>query len=455
MIKRRNLVKGATAGMMATMAAPGTASATTVPSAPDLSFLRSNQIMNESRARFFMEREGLDALVVTHPANVFYLSNHWPQLDRMGFTDSAIAIFSRDPKRPLSLVMHAFLYYYTHSPESEFEGRMIFPYTSPADANESGDGTDEPAAVPTRTRTDRQIMPVSPRESRRRQMLSKTEPAAPSISWALARALRQLKLEAGVLGVDSPRLVELIEHRGLRPVFRDAENTIRRIRLAKSPTEIRLMRMAAQQNVDAAVAAANKARELGTTAALRAQFFAEAELRGNRGVFMVVNGTSSEVISDQIVDGMAFSIDCVSHCRHYHGDFARTIFVGEPHPNMIRVTQGIATAWQEIRTQLRPGMRFADIPPIGKAVLKKQGLELNVSFRPHSVGLFHTDHPNPSLLEGRTTDSLVLEEGMVLSVDCPPIDAGIGGTAHLEDLMLINKDGAEPIHDVPPGVFIV
>ena len=215
------------------------------------------------------------------------------------------------------------------------------------------------------------------------------------------------------------------------------------------------MRLAAQQNVDAAVVAANMVRELGSAGALRARFFAEAELRGNRGVFMVVNGTSAEVIDEPLEDGMAFSIDCVSHCRHYHGDFARTIFVGEPHPNMIKVTTGIATAWSEIREQLRPGMRFADIPPIGKASLKKQGLELNVSFTPHAVGLFHTDHPSPSLLDGRTIDGLMLEENMILSVDCPPIDGGIGGTAHLEDLMLIKKGGAEPIHDVPPGIFIV
>ena len=225
--------------------------------------------------------------------------------------------------------------------------------------------------------------------------------------------------------------------------------------MSKSPVEIQLMRLAAQQNVDAAMAAARQARALGSTQALRARFYAEAAARGNSGVFMVINGASSEVIDEPIGDGMAFSIDCVSHCRHYHGDFARTIFVGEPRPQMRRATDAIAVAWQEIREQLRAGMRFDDVSRIGRESIKKQGLDLPVSFRPHSVGLFHTDHPQPSLIEPRKPDELVLEENMILSVDCPVLQAGQGGTAHLEDLMLIGRNGAEPIHDVPPGVIVV
>jgi hypothetical protein len=33
--------------------------------------------------------------------------------------------------------------------------------------------------------------------------------------------------------------------------------------------------------------------------------------------------------------------------------------------------------------------------------------------------------------------------------------AGLGGSAHLEDLMLIRNGRAEPLHDIPPPVIIV
>jgi hypothetical protein len=31
----------------------------------------------------------------------------------------------------------------------------------------------------------------------------------------------------------------------------------------------------------------------------------------------------------------------------------------------------------------------------------------------------------------------------------------MGGTCHLEDLVPIGADGATPIHDVPPSIFVV
>jgi Xaa-Pro aminopeptidase len=459
MINRRHILSGAAAGAVAGSLGPSALSAADSPVQtelvpPDLGFLKDSPLMNHDRARFFMEREGLDALVVTRPQNVFYVTNHWSQLERMGYTNTAMAVFPRDPKRPIALIMVSFLYYYTHSPETDFEDRLVFPYSGPMPSDDIEPGM-EPAAVPTRTRRENGIAPTSALNLRRKAMLANTEPVSAGPDWALSKALKALGVDHGVLGIDDPILESVIRSRGIDAELRPAENTVRRIRLAKSPSEIRLMRLAAQQNVDAAVAAARAARDVGTTRALRARFYSEAALRGNLGVFMVVNSTSSEVVDQPIVDGMAFSIDCVSHCRFYHGDFARTIFVGEPHPYMRRACSAIETAWHEIRSQLRPGMRFVDIPPIGKATLTKLGMDLKVSFSPHSVGMYHTDHPRPSLLEPRTIEGLVLEENMVLSVDCPPMEAGIGGTAHLEDLMLITKDGAEPLHSIPQGVFTV
>ncbi|MEO0996047.1 MAG: M24 family metallopeptidase [Pseudomonadota bacterium] len=420
--------------------------------APDLGFLREQPLMDGGRLRSFMRREGLDAIVVARPANVFYVTNHWPQLDRMGFTGSAIAIVSADPARPLALVMHAFLYYYTHSPESNFDGRLVFPYTAPA---ADAEGADEPAAAPARSMRVHDQALLSDRERRRRRALASAQPASADASRALAKALASLRLDKARLGIDDPLLAPLIGSRLPDARTQPAENTIRRARLAKSPAELRLMRLAAVRNVDAALAAARRARELGSTRALRAAFFAEAAARGNDGVFMVVDGSSSEVLDEPLTDGMALSIDCVSACRHYHGDFARTIFIGEPRPQMRRACQAIATAWHDIREQLRPGLRFADVTRLGRESLRKQGADLSVSFRPHSVGLFHTDHPEPSLLQARSSESLVLEQNMILSVDCPMFEAGMGGTAHLEDLMLITGTGAEPIHDVPEPVIVV
>ena len=137
MLTRREGMAGGAGMLAAGLAAPVAARPTRIgPGAvtsklPDLSFLATTPLANSDRLRHEMDRAGLDAFVAMQPANVFYLSNHYPQLDRMGFRGAGIAIFPRDTARPLALIMHAFLYYYTHTPESRFSDRLVFPYTQP------------------------------------------------------------------------------------------------------------------------------------------------------------------------------------------------------------------------------------------------------------------------------------------------------------------------------------
>lgn len=456
MLSRRDMMAAGALAAGAGAAAPAAAAARAPagPAPPDLSFLRDTPLCDLARLRAQMAAAGLDAVVAAKPANVFYLTNHWPQLDRMGFEGAGIAIVSADPARPITLIMHAFLYYYTHTPESGFKDRLVFPYTNPAGPAPSPEA--EPPAAPARTMRIADPALLTERDRHRFAMFAGARPPSADASFALAKAVKELKLEGAALGVDEPSLEGALRLRGFAGSIAPAEDVIRRARLAKSPAELRLMRLAAQANVAAAMAAARQARTLGTSRQLRAAFYAEAARRGNIGHFMVISGASTETIDDELKDGMAVSIDCVSTCRHYHGDFGRTIFIGEPRAPVRKAAEAVATAWSEIRAQLRPGMRFADVPRIGRETLARLGAsDLNVSFTPHSVGLFHTDHPQPDLVAPRGPDALVLEENMILSVDCPVFVAGLGGTVHLEDLMWIRPGGAEAIHDVPPPVLIV
>lgn len=454
-LSRRGLLGAATLAAAAPLLAatrPSRRVGRDLPTPPDLSFLRNTPLADRGRLTHFMRAAGLDALVVMHPANVFYTTNHWPQLDRMGFEGAGIAIVPVDSRAPISLVMHAFLYYYTHTPESEFTDRQVFTYTEPQGSASAGE---EPKAAPARTMRVVDEARVTPLDRHRVNLFSRSIGPSADASWALIKALRSSKLDQARVGIDDPALAEALARRGFAGTTAPGENVLRRARLSKSIGELRLMRIASAANVGAAVAAARRTRELGTARNLRAQFYAEAAKRGNSGHFMVIAGSSSEAFDQPLVDGSSVSIDCVSTCRFYHGDFARSIFVGEPPAGVRRAVDAIQVAWQEIREQLRPGMRFADVPRIGREALKKQGADLSVSFTPHSVGLFHTDHPQPSLVAPRVADELRLEANMVLSVDCPLFMAGMGGTLHYEDLMLIRDGPAEPIHDIPAPIITV
>lgn len=444
---------GLATGMGAAPSAQGQAAGAS-PRPPDLSFLKTDPLVNADRLRWEMESAGVDAILAMQPANVFYLSNHWPQLDRMGMRGAGVVVFPRDPAIPMALIMHAFLYYYTHTPESAFTDRAVYTYTQP-DAVQPNSSGDEPAAQPARTMRVMNDALLRDLDRHRSRMFALTQGPSPDAGWALTRALRDMGLTDKRLGIDHADLRAVLGRRGVSARLTDGENIVRRARLAKSSTELRLMRLAAQANVDAAMAAAAGLRSHGSVNGLRAAFFAEAAQRGNTGHFMVVGGVSSEVHDEPVRDGTSVSIDCVSRCRFYHGDFGRTIFVGEPPVAIARASALVATAWHEIRIALRPGMRFADVSRIGRETLVKLDPTLSVSFTPHSVGLHHTDHPGPSLVDAMPPAALTLEKDMVLSVDCPIFIAGMGGTSHYEDLMLIGDDGAEPLHTVPPPTIIV
>ena len=168
---------------------------------------------------------------------------------------------------------------------------------------------------------------------------------------------------------------------------------------------------------------------------------------------MLVDGVMDETYDEALVEGRAFLVDAVSHHAFYQGDYARTACMGEPSSELRRVTDALELAWGEIRERLRPGLRFSEIGVIGRETLRNAGYDYTVAFKPHSVGLAHEDQPRTDI-DGKPFD-LALVEGMVLSVDCPLLDVGVGGTAHFEDLTLITTTGSRPLHESEPPLIVV
>jgi len=78
-----------------------------------------------------------------------------------------------------------------------------------------------------------------------------------------------------------------------------------------------------------------------------------------------------------------------------------------------------------------------------------------IGFGPHSVGLMHSDEPGLEAGGFYKKHNLTLEPGMVISVDCPGVGVGIGGSIHIEDLVVITADGCEPIHAIGDHVITV
>lgn len=403
--------------------------------------MRSEPLLNYPRAREVMERLGLDGLVLLRAQNVYNAANFWPLTDLMGHAPNCAVVLPRDAKRRAALVIPRFTYYYIYSdggPRTFLDHYLYAP-----------DG-----ALRVFNQVD--ATAISVKEQRRlADLAAVTAPTQKTFIDALALAIREAGLERGRLGVDDDLAARMIAASRLPARTQPAQEDVAFVRMVKSPLEIRMMRAAATRNVEAALAAVRGLRDGMTIRELRTRYFAEATQRGMTGVFMVIDRSSVPTYDQPLREGQGILIDCVSHLGHYHGDYGRTVVIGEPSRSMRRATDALNFAWSAIRERLRPGLTGGEIVRIGAEALRKGGYTTTIGFTPHSVGLQHSDAPRRIDTVVPTPLELTLEPGMIVSVDCPLLDEGVGGSGHLEDLTLITADGSERIHPDTPHVVVV
>lgn len=411
-------------------------------------------LLNFARAYEQMERSNADALVCALPQNIYYLTNHYPLLSRMGIDHTAYAILPRDQTmRPLLIIGH-FSYYYTVADDRISRFADIALYTGPADSDAAGlfEQQSYPGQMP--QLHDRELQQAKERV-RRKEVEAVSRDVSASAEQALVRALKAFGPSLNSVAIDDQALAQVFAAGGLDVTTINGETLIRSIRLQKSAAELSLARYAADANACAGLAAAKTARDGAMISEVRAAYAAECLKRGLQMEFMVVDRASSPIFDAPLVDGQAFLIDCVSHFHHYHGDYGRTIFLGEPTQKMKAATKAMGRVWDQVRAQLRPGLRYSDITAMAMKAIKEERVDANILCNAHSVGMFHTDEPSASDYVSFQKPDLVLMENMIISVDVPMIDAGLGGSAHLEDLMLITKDGAEPLNDIGDQVITI
>lgn len=402
-----------------------------------------NPGIDRARASFLLKKAGLDAIVLGRPENVFYATGNRPVTARLGIADAAYAIIPAQEKSPIVYIVPQFTFYYAAVDPGLAVG--VEPYLV------TGTNDDEVAGAFYFAAPDGDRLPS--REERRRQTTDNAAPYFASTNSALSSVCNKLGISSGRLGYDCMEAANILTTAVPAAQSSDSTLVIKNIRLIKSEREITLMTAASKANVAAAKNTAASMRSLGTIKNVRNHFNAEVSRMGNMPGFMVVNGAFDEAYDEEFVDGTSVLIDCVSSLQGYHGDYGRTIFIGEPLEPMATKIRIMAAAWNELRSRLKPGIRFSEIRAAGANIVKKMGHSLNVPFNPHSVGLAHTEQPMVDQA-GNPIDT-ILEAGMIISVDCPLMEASNQGTAHLEDLTLITRDGCQPIHDISNPTIIV
>lgn len=423
--------------------------------------VQNGLLLNTERGRAVLEEAKVDLLICSKSENYYYLTGHRPGPFLLGY-DAGVdfaTLSAHDNGKPTMITSQIGLYF-QGTPKSQLDLINVEIVSFPEDFAGFA-SLDDPAAiaaapgapfVPRRHTTH----PESESEKYRHELVARdNEQIRASIEAALLKQVLDNPLPNKTIAVDDHRVRALLERSGKDIEFVDGESLIRKIRVQKSPLELELMRYAAAANAASGRAAAMSVRDGATFRDLRDVFWQECAARHNTAHFMMIDTLMSRASTGEIKEGRSFLIDCVSTHLGYHGDYGRTVCVGEPNREMAAIIEALSTTWDRLREELHVGMRFSEISVLGNKLFADTNVDVGFVVGPHTIGLHHSDDVNVGGFGNYQKEDIALQENMVLSIDMPLLDSGLGGSAHLEDLVIMTKDGPELINDSSDRFIVV
>jgi len=142
--------------------------------------------------------------------------------------------------------------------------------------------------------------------------------------------------------------------------------------------------------------------------------------------------------------GEPIVIDMGAQLDGYCSDITRTVCVGDPDEKFQQVYDMVLTAQLTAIETLKPDMTGEQGDGLARAVLQEAGYAQQFGHSlGHGIGL--EVHEYPGVGPGSPN---ILEEGMVFSVEPGVYITGWGGI-RIEDLVLLQSDGAKPLSQAP------
>lgn len=334
------------------------------------------------RVRALLERVRADALVVTHPPNLFYLT---------GFTGSSGALLV-EPRRATLFT----------------DGR----YTTQA----------EQEAPECRVRIARGPLLLAVGKQLRRPNNARVVFDPLRLSVAESRTLRQA---AGPTN-------RWIARGGL----------VEELRAVKEPEEIELMRQAAQLGCEVfeevVLLVKPGVRELELAAEIEYRMRRKGASRaafdtivasGPRAALPHAQPTERRVGRNELV-----VLDLGAILAHYCCDLTRTVYVGRVPPRIRRWYQGVREAQAAAREVLRPGVTTGKVDAVARGVLKRFRLERYfIHSTGHGLGI--EVHETPRLAKGQKQ---LIQVGNVVTLEPGVYVEGVGGIRIEDDLAVFD-----------------
>ena len=171
---------------------------------------------------------------------------------------------------------------------------------------------------------------------------------------------------------------------------------------------------------------------------------------------VIVHGTpSKEVI---LKSGDFVKIDVVGSYKSYCSDLTRYFFVGKVSPVVEKLAETVQEALDVAVDTVKPGIHLSDVSCAMQRVVESAGFNVVRHFAGHGIG--KSLHEPPDIPNyGVPGTGPILQEGMALAIEPMITEFGYevkimddgwtaktadgGLSAHVEDTVIVTKDGAE------------
>lgn len=365
----------------------------------------SQLAVRHAAIRRAFETLGLDALIVTAPANIRYLTNH------AGSAGTLVAATG---------AMHLLVDFRYHESVRQLQASA--------------------SACPT----------------------LRLWPVAASYDEALLECLAEtgvttVGFEAAHLTVARHEwLVRTAAARGVAVTLRPTERVVEQARVIKDDGEVAILREAARRLTPVARAAFEMVRPGTTERAVAARIESAIREAGfERPAFdtIVASGPNAALphyrAGDRVLErGDVVVLDFGGVLDGYCSDLTRTVAVAPPSAEAHRVHQAVREAQQAAIDAVRPGIATTDVDRAARRVLDAHGLgEAFGHGTGHGLGL--DVHEEPRVTRPRADVAPVpLEPGMVFTIEPGAYLPGWGGV-RIEDDVLVTARGCEVLTSVP------
>jgi len=299
-------------------------------------------------------------------------------------------------------------------------------------------------------------------ESRFREMRFYTEFKDDPIDL-LGTVLNERRLRKARIGMEM-NYISALNLRRLRKrtpdvEFRNCENMFNSMRMIKSKEEIEILTRAARATEKSIYDAFDNTRRGDTELNIAKRIITNLVESGADAVccpsyFLVIGSGRRTPIAHaaptgkRIREGELLRVDVGGMFSGYVSDIAAMAIVGKPTNRQTMIYHKLVQSYERVIEGIRPGISAAHLYNLCKEVFRKNGLPLCVPHIGHSLGL--NVHETPML---QPFSNETIRKNMILNIEPSIVPVGTTENYHIEDTILVTKDGAELLTDCQKELF--